>query len=54
MKRTATCTGCSHDFKVDSEKIKPGQRLPCPLCDSNSYFKVPADMEEIEVQEVKG
>jgi predicted Zn-ribbon and HTH transcriptional regulator len=36
MIRPAVCSKCSHEF--DYEESNVNGRLPCPLCNENSYW----------------
>jgi DNA-directed RNA polymerase subunit RPC12/RpoP len=53
MKRSAICYSCGKKFKVESETLKPGEPLLCPICGDYSYFNCTPEMEEPEKMVVK-
>ncbi len=51
MIRPARCYTCSHDFEVEANEVNGP--LPCPKCDSNSYYTDSKGSTYVQVLEVK-
>ena len=49
--RHAKCGSCNYEFQ-SSEKDKINGRLPCPLCDNNSYWNETKEENYIPVLRV--